>query len=88
MIIEEEDFRMELSSGNSWDLELLKVVKPKGKPERNEFKTEGFGMSLERCLQIIINYRLGKRKDVYSLQEYVNEYKKEIKNLKEMFKEF
>ena len=88
MIIEEPDFRMELSSGNCWDLELLRTVKPKGKPERSEFKIEGYGLTLDRCFKIITNYRLEKKQNVYSFKEYVDNYIKEIEKIKELFKEF
>ena len=54
MIIEESDFRLTESSGPFWDLELLYTVKPKGKPERQEFKDAGYGMTLEHCIKRII----------------------------------
>ena len=47
MVIEEADFRMTSgASDHFWDLELLYTVRPKGKPERQEFKDAGFGMPL------------------------------------------
>ena len=87
MNIEENDFRMTFCTGNLWDLELLQTVKPKGKPERQEFQIEGYGMSLENCMKAIINYRLSKKQDVYSLQSYIKEYKEELSKLKELFKD-
>lgn len=87
MIIEEKDFRMTLCTGNLWDLELLQTIRPKGKPERQEFQIEGYGMSLENCMKSIINHRLSNKQDVYSLKEYIKEYKEELSKLKELFKE-
>ena len=87
MIIEESDFRMTSCSGNLWDLELLQTVKPKGKPERQEFQIEGYGISLENCLKYIVNYRLSKKQDVYSLKQYIKDYKKELTKLEELTKD-
>lgn len=86
MIIEEADFKLTSSQGLSWDLELLKTVKPKGKPERQEFQIEGYGMSLERCIKKVINYRLDLKKEVYSLKEYIEAYKEESNKLEHLLK--
>lgn len=52
MVIEEADFRLTSEvSDYFWDLELLYTVRPKGKPERQEFKNAGYGMPLESCFQ-------------------------------------
>ena len=49
MVIEEADFRLTSEvSDYFWDLELLYTVRPKGKPERQEFKNAGYGMPLEK----------------------------------------
>ena len=59
MIIEEPDFKLTLSaSGTSWDLELLRDVKSRDGSVRYEFKLEGYGIPIDKCMQIIINYRL------------------------------
>lgn len=87
MTIEEKDFKMTCSDGNRWDLELLYTVKPKGKPEREEFKLDGYGYTLSNALAKIINYRLANKKDVYSLKEYIQEYKKESNSVKQLFKD-
>jgi hypothetical protein len=78
MIIEENDFRLTLTNGYLWDLELLQTVRPKDKPERSEFQLEGYGIPLENCIKRIINYRLENKKDCYTLQSYFQEYKKEL----------
>lgn len=87
MVIEEKDFKMTNSEGGLWDLELLHTVRPKGKPSREEFQIEGYGMTILNCLKKIINYRLSKKQDVYTLKEYLRDYKKELDEIKELFKE-
>lgn len=85
MVIEEADFRM--TSGVNdyfWDLELLYTVRPKGKPERQEFKDAGFGMPLETCIRRVIHHRISNKRDVGTLSEYVQDYKDEVKRLEEM----
>ena len=76
MLIEGEDYRLS-NDGESvhWDL---------GKPEREEFGDPLYGMPLERAIKIIINHRLSRKKEVYTLQEYLNSYKDEINKLKEI----
>ncbi len=86
MIIEEKDFILTCNQGYCWDLELLQTIKPKGKPERQEFQIEGYSMPLERCLQHIVNYRLNKKQDTYSLKEYLQYYKEEVNNIKKLIK--
>lgn len=82
MLIEEEDFRLS-NDGESdyWDLELLKTVRPKGKPERQEFQVIGYGYSFPNALKVIANYRISVKKDVYTLSEYMQDYKKIIDEL-------
>ena len=87
MVIQESDFILTNASGDLWDLELLKTVRPKGKPKRQEFQNEGYGMPLSRCIKKIINYRLESKKEVYTLKEYVRDYTKELDIIKELFKE-
>ena len=54
MIIEESDFKLTLSaSGTSWDLELLRDVKSRDGSVRYEFKLEGYGIPIDKCMQII-----------------------------------
>ena len=87
MIIEESDFKLTLSvTGLSWDLELLREVKSKDGSVKKEFKLEGYGIPIDRCMQIITNYRLEKNKEVYSLKEYIRDYKHQIQELKELLK--
>lgn len=87
MVIEEPDFKLTLSaSGLSWDLELLRTIKSRDGSVKEEFKLEGYGIPIDRCLQIISNYRLAKKQEIYTLKEYISDYKQQIKQLKELLK--
>lgn len=83
MIIKEEDFEMELNEGCiKFDLSILHVVHAKNlEKRREELKLVGYGMCLETCLHYIINHRLSLRKEVYSLKEYLEDFKNEINKL-------
>ena len=86
MVIEEKDFKLtQIESFDRFDLELLYIINAKN-PEkrREEFKVEGYSMTLETCLNKIINYRLSNNKDTYSLKEYIKEYKAERKLLENL----
>lgn len=89
MVIEESDFRLS-NDGESthWDLELMRTVRPKGKPERQEFGDPMYGMPLEKCIKIITNYKLNKKKENWELKEFINEYLKELDKVKQLFKDF
>lgn len=85
MVIEEADFRLTSEvSDYFWDLELLYTVRPKGKPERQEFKNAGYGMPLEACIRRVVHHRIANKRDVGTLSEYVQDYKEEVKRLGEL----
>jgi len=86
MIIEEKDFRLEQHECyDRFDLELLYVVNAKD-PEkrREEFKESGHAMTLDTCLNKILNYRIDKKIAVGTLADYVKAYKEERKLLSEL----
>ena len=78
MLIKGDDFILNPVSESSpfYDLDLLKVIKPKGGESREEFKTDAYGCTLESALIRIIRYRLSKKQDIYLLKEYLDEFKK------------
>lgn len=88
MIIEGEDFRLIPISENipMFDLELLYIVRPKGKEERKEFKVVAYGIGLEAAIKKIAQYRVSCKHDIMSLLEYFSEFKKEIESLTESYK--
>ena len=73
MVIEEADFRLTSEvSDYFWDLELLYTVRPKGKPERQEFKNAGYGMPLETCIRRVVHHRIDYKEEVKRLGELLN----------------
>lgn len=87
MIIEEEDFRLSQINEHSpkWDLELIHIVRPKGKDPRKEFKIVGYGLPLENALERIVQHRLHNKhkEDAIKLADYIKDYKDERKKLLE-----
>ena len=89
MIIEGTDFRLTNDGMSShFDLEVMRTVLTRGKPEREEWSDPLYGMPLERAIKIIINYRLDKKKDTYTLREYLESYKDQLNLLKETLKNY
>lgn len=87
MVIEGVDYRITSGVNNHfWDLELLYTIKPKGSPERQEFKDAGYGMLLSTCMHRIIMHRMTSTKDVYTLKEFVDEYNNHVDKLEELLK--
>lgn len=86
MIIEEKDFKLELNEANhKFDLYILHIINAKN-PEkrREEFKIEGYGMSLEHALDKVIKTRISRSVSVIDLKTYVKMYKDEIDKLSEI----
>lgn len=88
MEIRESDFLLEFEEKcNRFTLSLLYVKNAKKEDKRSEeFKIYGYGMTLESCLSVIINYRLNKKQDTFSLKQYLVEYKAQLKILSEILK--
>ena len=87
MLIEEKDFTLEFEEGhNRFTLSLLYVKNAKKENRSEEFKIYGYGMSLETCLSVIINYRISKNFETLTIKEYLEEFKKEVKSLKNLTK--
>jgi len=78
MTIEEKDFKLELNETNyCFDLYLLHVINAKDPEKRREdFKLNGYGMSLKSCMKVIINYRINKEIDIIDLKGYIQRYSK------------
>lgn len=86
MIIEEQDFRL-ISIDDStplFDLELLYIVNKGKANERVEFRNNGYGLPLNRALERVIMNRLNKKKDVYDLKTFLQEYKSEVDSIKKL----
>lgn len=89
MTIQEDDFKLELNDTcfDRFSLELLYVVNAKDPVKRREeFKEAGYDMTLETCLNKIINYRISKKQDIYTPKEYLTAYRAERLLLSELVK--
>ena len=69
-----------------FDLELLHEIG--GKNPRKEFKHVAYGISLERAIKIITMYNVNQRhkQDVINLEQFLNSYKEEINQIKQVLK--
>lgn len=88
MEIVEKDFKLTPVNDECplFDLELLRVVKPRNGASRSEFKDAAYGVTLDTALKIIRHYRIvSKHKDdTISLSEFRKELKEEFNQLKEL----
>lgn len=87
MTIQEDDFIMTLAGNDAWDLELLHIIKPKGKEPRQEFKNVGYGMNMKRCIHKIILHRMELKQETYSLKEFLKNYSIEVNKLDHYLKD-
>lgn len=88
MEIVEKDFKLIPIDENTpiFDLELLYVIKPRGGDPRLEFKNAGYGLSLETAIKKICHYRVScnHKEDAIKLKTYLEEYRKELDDLKKL----
>lgn len=88
MIIEGDNYRLTPVSNHSddFDLELLHEIG--GKNPRKEFKHVAYGISLERAIKKITMYNVNQRhkQDVINLEQFLNSYKEEIDQIKQVLK--
>lgn len=88
MEIVEKDFKLKAIAEDSplFDLELLYLVKPRGKESRLEFKNSGYGLPLESAIKKIAHYRVEckHREESIRLLQYFKEYKTELIELKKL----
>lgn len=83
MKIKEEDFELEEEEGR-WNLSLLKHIG--GNNPRDEIQLVGYGYSMVAAMRAIVKNRLARQKEVYTLQEFITAYKKEVDRLFKAFK--
>lgn len=85
MIIEEKDFRLESTTDSSlfFDLELLRIINKGKDNEREEFKNEAYGLTIDSAIKRIANYRISNKhqKDALDIKTYFEEFKQEIEKL-------
>ncbi len=88
MVIEEKDFRLIPvdDSTTKFDLELLRLIQPRGKEPRLEFKNVAYCISLESAIKKIAHFRVSNnhKDEAIQLMTYFGEFKEEINSLKEL----
>lgn len=87
MIIQGDFFKIIPVSEKSlfYDLKLLKKIG--GKNSREEFVEAGNGITLERALNKCIKYAIERNFEVLSLQEFLQEYKNALKEVRKIYEE-
>lgn len=77
--IQGEDYiiKQSLEGSKHFDLWLPKVINKGKENERVEFKDPSYGMTLLSAIESIILHRLNTKKEVYTLKEFIKEYKEE-----------
>ena len=85
MKIAESDFELiqPNESAHYWDLYLLKTIKPKIGPEREELTLDAYGVPLDLAIRKIAAFRMNKRYDSLTMKEYLKNYREIIDDLTE-----
>jgi len=93
MKIEHRDYTMEASPEGGFNL-TKKVTREKGNMKGKQGTGEyyeddsviGYNMSLENCIKKIIHINHCSKEEVISLKEYVEMFRKEVKEIKTLLK--
>jgi len=81
--IVDTDYEMEqVKTSPFFDLKLLTVVNEGKSNERFEMKLDGYSMPFESCIDRIVTHRLYLKNISTSLNGFIEEYLKEVENLK------
>ena len=79
-IIQEEDFRLiPLKRGYKFDLEFMATINKGKENERQEYKHEAYGVSLESAIKRIARHRQCLHWDnnkIVTMQQFLEDYKK------------
>ncbi len=86
IVIEEKDFKMVQSNktGPFFNLYLPYTVNEGKDNERTEMRLSGYGHSFEYCIDLLIKLKLSNKQEVYTMEEYMNDYIKEIDEIKKL----
>ena len=86
IVIEEKNFKMVQSSktGPFFNLYLPYTVNEGKDNERTEMRLSGYGHSFEYCIDLLIKIRLANKQEIYTMEEYMNAYIKEIDEIKKL----
>lgn len=86
IVIEEEGFKMVQSNktGPFFDLYLPYTVNEGKDNERTEMRLSGYGHSFEYCIDLLVKIRIARKKETYTINEYMQAYINEIKEIKKV----
>lgn len=86
IVIEEKDFKMVQSNktGPFFNLYLPYTVNKGKEKERTEMRLIGYGYSFEYCIDLLIRKRLNEKSEIYTLEEYMKVYMKEVDEIKKL----
>lgn len=86
MTIEDVDFKLEQVSDSSfsWDLYLLKTIKPRTGMPRQEFVLDGYGMPLDAAIRRISAFRISQKHDILDLPTYLRLYQDTVDKVTSM----
>lgn len=81
-----DDFILTLCDtyGDFWDLSMKLPVTDKQGKTRKRFKEISYGISLEHCINNIINTRIKLSNETLSMEDYLKKYKDELNKIKKM----
>lgn len=84
LVIEEDDFRLTnvKDSKNFWDLDLKRVISPRGKEPYEKMDNYGYGMTLESAIKVIANNRISRKlKTSIDMKTYLEMYNDTVNKL-------
>lgn len=85
MIIEEPDFRLTSDTyGSHWDVEVKVTVRPRNGEPREDWKVLAYGCQMPFAIRKVMGYRLEKKKETYTLKEFMEAFKTELDNIKKL----
>lgn len=83
--IHESDFKLKAIDEHTprFDLELLYVIKARGKEPRKDFKLIAYGITLEYAIRKIAHYRIAckHKEEAITLKKYCKEFLEEVRSL-------
>lgn len=86
MIITGKDYIIEkLGDSYFFNLKILTTINKGKDTERKDFKTVGYGIAFETCIQYIIDYRMREMEGELTVNEYFEKYKDFVEILEEDF---
>ena len=67
-----------------FDVDILRTVNKGKESERTELKNCAYGVPLDHAIKYVISSRIANKYDTTDLKTYLEEYKDQLKQLKEL----